>query len=77
MAVAIKQIYESYRGARNNGNLCRDDFDTDYGTVRIYASIFLGSTHSDATNAATSYHLISRGHQKCPCSEKQRAVVLY
>lgn len=40
-------------------------FDTDYGTVRIYASIFLGSTFSDATNAATSYHLVSRSHQIC------------
>lgn len=38
-------------------------FDTDYGTVRIYASIFLGSTYNSNSNADTSYHLISRNHQ--------------
>lgn len=43
----------------NNVNL----FDTDYGTVAIKASIFLGSTYNSATNANTSYHLLSRNHQ--------------
>jgi len=40
-------------------------FDTDYGTVTIRASIFLGSTYNNATNAATSYHLVSRNHMVC------------
>lgn len=37
-------------------------FDTDYGTVRIAASIFLGSTYNSATNANTSYHAVSSSH---------------
>jgi len=37
-------------------------FDTVYGTVRIAASIFLGSTYNTATNAATSYHALSGQH---------------
>lgn len=45
-------------GAENNVNV----FDTDYGQVRIAASIFLGSTYGDNTNADTSYHLVSRNH---------------
>jgi hypothetical protein len=40
-------------------------FDTDYGTVRIGASIFLGSTYNSATNANTSYHIVSRNHMIC------------
>ena len=44
--------------AENNLNI----FDTDYGTVRIYASIFLGSQYNSNTNADTSYHLVSRNH---------------
>lgn len=47
--------------AENNLNI----FDTDYGTVRIGASIFLGSTYNGATNAATSYHVVSRNHMIC------------
>lgn len=47
--------------AENNINV----FDTDYGTVRIGASIFLGSTYNTATNAATSYHIVSRNHMIC------------
>lgn len=43
----------------NNVNI----FDTDYGTVAIKASIFLGSTYNGNANANTSYHLISRNHQ--------------
>lgn len=37
-------------------------FDTDYGTVRIAASIFLGSTYNSASNANTSYHVVSSSH---------------
>lgn len=44
--------------AENNINV----FDTDYGTVKIGASIFLSSTYNAAANAATSYHLLSRNH---------------
>jgi len=44
--------------AENNLNI----FDTDYGTVQIRASIFLGSTYNGAANANTSYHLIGRNH---------------
>ena len=45
--------------AENNLNI----FDTDYGTVAIKASIYLGSTYNSNTNANTSYHLLSRNHQ--------------
>lgn len=38
-------------------------FDTDYGTVSIKASVFLGSTYNGNSNANTSYHLVSRNHQ--------------
>ena len=37
-------------------------FDTVYGTVRIAASIFLGSTYNSASNANTSYHILSSQH---------------
>jgi hypothetical protein len=37
-------------------------FDTVYGSVRIAASIFLGSTYNTATNANTSYHVVSSRH---------------
>jgi len=37
-------------------------FDTVYGTVRIAASIFLGSTYNANTNANTSFHLLSSSH---------------
>lgn len=37
-------------------------FDTVFGTVRINASIFLGSTYNSATNANTSYHVLSSSH---------------
>jgi hypothetical protein len=45
--------------AENNLNV----FDTDYGQVRIGASIFLGSSYNNVTNANTSYHIMSRDHQ--------------
>ena len=45
-------------GGENNLNI----FDTSYGEVAIKASIFLGSTYNGATNANTSYHLLSRQH---------------
>ena len=44
--------------AENNLNV----FDTDYGEVRIAASQFLGSTYNGATNANTSYSLVSPDH---------------
>ena len=37
-------------------------FDTDYGTVRIASTIFLGSAYNSATNANTSYHVVSSSH---------------
>jgi len=37
-------------------------FDTVYGTVRIAASIFLGSTYNTNSNANTSYHVLSGRH---------------
>ncbi len=37
-------------------------FDTDYGTVKIAASIFLGSTYNTNSNANTSYHVLSSSH---------------
>ncbi|KKL86818.1 hypothetical protein LCGC14_1940930 [marine sediment metagenome] len=44
--------------AENQVNL----FDTDYGTVRIAASIFLGSTYNGNSNANTSYHVVGQNH---------------
>lgn len=44
--------------AENNLNI----FDTDYGEVRIRASIFLGSQYNTNSNANTSYHAIGRNH---------------
>lgn len=38
-------------------------FDTDYGTVQIRASVFLNSKYNSATNANTSFHVISDSHQ--------------
>ena len=37
-------------------------FDTVYGAVRIAASIFLGSAFNSATNANTSFHVLSSQH---------------
>ena len=37
-------------------------FDTVYGTVRIGATIFLGSTYNSNTNANTSFHVLSSQH---------------
>ena len=44
--------------AENNLNV----FDTDYGEVRIRASVFLNSQYNANTNANTSYHFVGRGH---------------
>ena len=44
--------------AENNLNI----FYTTYGTVAIKHSPFLGSTYNSASNANTSYHLISQNH---------------
>lgn len=37
-------------------------FDTDYGTIRIAASVFLGSAYNSNSNANTSYHVVSGSH---------------
>lgn len=37
-------------------------FDTDYGTVRIAASVFLSATYNTNSNANTSYHVVSSQH---------------
>lgn len=47
----------------NSGENALNIFDTDYGEVAIRASIFLSSTYNSASNANTSYHLISESHQ--------------
>ena len=44
--------------AENNLNI----FDTDFGTIRIRASIFLSSQYNSNANASTSYHFIGRNH---------------
>lgn len=44
--------------AENNLNI----FDTDYGFVRIAASIYLGSAYNSNSNANTSYHFVGRNH---------------
>lgn len=46
----------------NSGENNINIFDTDYGSVRIASTIFLGSTYNSATNANTSYHVVSRNH---------------
>lgn len=48
-------------------------FDTVYGTVRIAASIFLGSTYNSAANANTSYHVLSSSH----CANRKTLRGLY
>jgi hypothetical protein len=45
-------------GGENQPNI----FSTVYGALEIGASIFLGSTYNAATNANTSYHLVSNQH---------------
>lgn len=57
----IKEILNSSliaNSAENNLNI----FDTDYGAIRIAASIFLGSAYNSATNANTSYSLVGENH---------------
>lgn len=49
----------------NSGENNLNIYDTDYGQVRIGASIFLGSSFNSATNANTSYHIIGRNHMIC------------
>lgn len=44
--------------AENNLNI----FDTDYGELRLRASVFLQSAYNSATNANTAYHAIGRNH---------------
>lgn len=38
-------------------------YDTIYGNVALKAAVQLTSTYNSATNAATSYHLVSDNHQ--------------
>lgn len=57
----FKEILNSELVA-NSGENNLNVFMTDYGTVRLGASIFLDSTYNSATNAATSYHIVSRNH---------------
>ena len=47
----------------NSGENNLNIFDTDYGQVSIKASIFLGSAYNGATNANTSYHVLSSANQ--------------
>lgn len=44
--------------AENNPNI----YSTVYGTVALAAAVQLTSSYNSASNAATSYHLISRNH---------------
>jgi hypothetical protein len=46
----------------NSGENNLNVFDTDYGTVQIAASQFLGSAYNGASNANTSYSLVSADH---------------
>lgn len=57
----VKEVLNSTlipNSAENNLNI----FDTDYGAVKIGSSIFLGATYNSASNANTSYHMLSRNH---------------
>lgn len=57
----FKEIMNSQLLA-NSGENNINVFDTDYGEVRMVASIFLGSAYNSASNANTSYHLLGRNH---------------
>jgi len=46
-------------GGENNINI----FETDYGQVRLKASIYLGSTYNTATNANTTYTILGQNHE--------------
>ena len=59
---AAKEIMNSALVA-NSGENNINIFDTVYGQVRIAASIFLNTAYNSATNAATSYHVLSADHQ--------------
>ena len=56
-----KEVLDSTLVA-NSGENNVNIFDTVYGTVAVASSIFLTSTYNSATNAATSYHIMSRNH---------------
>lgn len=58
---STKEIMNSVLAA-NSGENNLNIFDTDYGQVMIKASIYLGSTYNQASNANTSYHIVSRNH---------------
>ncbi len=58
----VKEVMNSVLhadSAENNLNV----FETDYGLVKIKASVYLGSKYNGNSNANTSYHLIGRNHQ--------------
>lgn len=58
----VKEIMNSQlhaNSAENNLNI----FETDYGLVKIKASIYLNSKYNSNSNANTSYHVIGRNHQ--------------
>lgn len=46
-------------GGENDINI----FETDYGQVRLAASIFLGSTYNTASNTNTTYTVLGRNHE--------------
>ncbi len=46
----------------NSGENNINVFETDYGQVRIAASIYLGSAYNNVSNANTSFHLVGRNH---------------
>lgn len=56
-----KEVFNSVLVA-NSGENNINVFDTDYGQIQIRASIFLGSSYNSASNANTSYHVLSRDH---------------
>lgn len=57
MTVVIAHAHEDYDAARDNGNLCRDDFDTDYGMISFYNRC--DTTDIDVVRQVVSY--IERG----------------
>lgn len=58
---AAKEVTNSILAA-NSGENNLNIFETDFGTVSLKASVFLGSTYNSNSNANTSYHCVSRNH---------------
>lgn len=59
---AIKEVLNSNLIA-NSGENNLNIFETDYGQVAIKVSAFLGSAYNAASNANTTYTIISNGHE--------------